>query len=175
MSLQKPNGHTALSTWHYSVTIPTTSSLHQYNSSDSKDIIKQGSYEAYHYHEWSRSSLKACYVVCRCGSTHHPLFRSQDRSGPEPRQSHRKAVLSRKTWIRGTIHGLYPRSRVLAGNPHNSHIYPCPCRARDRDMPRHAIRVLVLNHPENRPAGSSPIRKLRAPEDSMQARNNFEW
>jgi hypothetical protein len=34
---------------------------------------------------------------------------------------------------------------------------------------------LVLNLAENKPAGSSPIRKLRVTEDLMKARNNFEW
>jgi hypothetical protein len=42
-------------------------------------------------------------------------------------------------------------------------------------MPHHTICVLVLKLRENKPAGSSRIRKLRVPEDSMKARNDFEW
>jgi hypothetical protein len=70
-SLQKPNDHTALSTWHDSIPVSNTSSLHQHNSPDSKDIIKQGSYEAYHYHMWSWSSLNACCMQMR---EHTPPF-----------------------------------------------------------------------------------------------------
>jgi hypothetical protein len=84
-----------------------------------------------------------------------------------------QAVFSRRMCIHATTHALHTCSRVLAGNPHHTHIYPCPLRGMSPRLAAMHIHVLLLDLPEKKPADSPRMRKLGVPEDYLKEAMNL--